>query len=474
MSINFKVNLATVNYTDYIRVTASKVSAPTVVVWEDYIDTPVSNESFIIPDLDPENYFIRYYDAATIGSIGSLVSEILVNGLTGEYMYERRFYTVSGVGPYDPADGATSIIDPYLIDKTVTGVFKENFRYLEPTTEFTHDGVTGQLDIINGTQLSTDEKITLEIKYNTGNSSSNSSVGFYSGVINVTEATRTLLNTEANKRIRCIGTIKTQIITLPALASLSVDNGFYFDNSVGGIAIQVKVLTAGIDKIRFNGFDLPSSIFNEFWVSRGEHLLLRKFDDDFWEVILDYKGVQVGEKVTVGFAGHPNILTENGQLVDGDEYPRLWWWVNNVLPSTHKYVTNTVTGSFVPDPTKIGMFAIHSSLKKFRMPKTNGYTEKGLADFITYGTDTTNRPIDYPGGTQADMNKAHGHRLFGDSTGANGGVPYALNRINVSIAGAQRAGGYLLQTNSGSKLVEESGGVEVRTKNIGVIYGRRI
>ena len=137
MSVNLKVTLGTVNFTDYIHVTASKVSDPSTIVWEDWIDVPVTNYNFIIPGLDPENYYVRYYDAPTDSSLGTLQSELIVNALTGEFLYERRFYTVDGPGDYDPSDSDTGITDPYLIGKNVTGVFKEGKRYLDPESEFT-------------------------------------------------------------------------------------------------------------------------------------------------------------------------------------------------------------------------------------------------------------------------------------------------------------------------------------------------
>lgn len=468
-----KITLGTVNYTNFLRVTASKVSTPSAIAFETYIDVPVTNYNFIIPDLDPEIYYIRYYDAATNPSIGTLVAELVVNALTGEFMYERRFYTVNGPGLYDPADGSLQITDPYLIDKKVTGFFKEGFRYYEPETEFITDPATGIVNILTGIALSSGEKVTLEIQYAVANTTGTASVGLYNGSLDVAEATRTLLTAELNTRVRLIGTAATQVITLPALSSFATNNGYYFDNSVGGTAVQIKILLNGIDKIRFNGFNTASSVFTEFWVSQGEHLLLRKYNDTYWEVITDYKGTNVGEKVTLGYAKHPNILLENFGLKNADEYPRLWWWLTNVLPATHYYTVADIATA-TPDPERIGQFIVDVPGRRFRMPYTTNISEKGLSNFDTYGIDTGNRTVDYPGGLQKDMVKEHGHldQLNENGTGNSPGTPFANSAItdNNNIP----KGTNIIDGGVVDNLGNGIGGPEQRVKNIGVIYGRRI
>lgn len=473
---DLKLTTGAINFTNYLHVTAAKVSAPTQVVWETWIGAPVpQNYNFIIPVLDSDNYYISFYDAATNTALGLLAMQMFADGKTLSVITERIFYTCGGSGAHDPADSSTSITDPYLINKNVTGVFKEGFRFYKPAEEYTSDPLTGILVITNGTSFSLNEKMSVDITYVVPDSGSSSGSGFYRGNLNVPESTRTLVAGDIDKRIRCIGTAPTQVITLCTLASISVDTGFYFDNACGGTAIQVKILLAGADRIKYNGFMATSDLFAEFWVSKGEHLLLRKYDANYWEVFLDYKGTNVGEKLTLGYKNHPGILVEYGQLIDGDEFGRLWWWLNNVLPATHKYITDTVTGFFIADPQRLGQFALHSSLKKFRMPYTVGLSEKGLTDFTFYGLDTANRPVDYPGGFQDQMLLIHGHKLWADNGGGSGGVPFALNRTDgISVTGAKRGGGYLTSNGNANKLLEEIGGPEQRLKNTGVIYARRI
>lgn len=484
MAVNLKVTLGTVNYTDFLHVTASKVPFPGITVWETWIDVPVLNYNFIIPNLDPENYYVRYYDSPTNSALGVLVAELIVNALTSDIISERRFYTVGGAGANDPIDGSTVITDPYLINKVVTGTFKEGFRYYKETEEYLFDNTAGTITILNGTQLTTDEKFIVELQFSTGVSNSSSGLGgLYSGTITVTEATRTLLESEKDKRVRLVGTISTQTITLPPLGVLANDNGYYFDNSIGGTAIQVKILTNGADRIRFNGFMAASDQFAEFWVSKGEHLLLRKLDNSFWEVILDYKGIEVGSRQASGYNSQSGWIKEDGSLFDGDEYPRLWWWINTILPNTHFIVDDfVINGLYNHPPANIGQFVKHSTLKKFRVPNTQNVSEKGLKSFLTFGTDTINRPIDYPGGFQQEGILAHSHYSFIRTSQSGNSNPVGLTTTAVSNGETNANLSYRIQginpipfaLSAYAGKTSSYGDTENRVKNIGVVYMRHI
>lgn len=456
-----KNTVGTVNFTDWLHVTASKVSDPGVIIWEDWFDAPLSNFNFTIPVGDADNYYVRFYDAPTNASLGTLHLELIVNALTGETILERRWYLVDGPGDHDPVDGATKITDPYFIGKTIYGVFKEGFRYLKPVDEYTFNDTTGEIEnISSGAQFATGERIMVEIQYPAAQTTTSASGGLYTGTIEVADEERTLIIDELNSRIVCVGSTVTQKFLLPALAGVTEESGYYFDNSVKGTAVQPKILCNGTDKILFNGFMAGSDLFEELWVSRGEHVLIRK-RAGFWEVITDYKGTNVGERIAAGFNAHPNTVSENGQLMDGDEYPRIWWWLNNVLPSTHKYTDDTIeSGGWAPTASRIGQFALHSTLKKFRMPKTGGLSEKGLANFESYGSDSSNRPIDYPGGFQDHMLLEHDH-----------GMP---DTYNESQPGTRVASGGTTNEGANPDKTKKTGGVEQRVKNFGVVYLRRI
>lgn len=476
-----KNTVGTVNFSPYLHVTASKVSAPGTIVWEHWFPTPVSNEAFPIPVADAENYYIRYYEAADDSSLGTLHLELIVNALTNETLFERRWYLVGGPGDTDPADGSTQLIDPYLISKNIYGIFKEGFRYLKEDDEYNFNELTGEINVVTGVQYAAGERIMIEIKYTVGSTATSSSGGLYSGSIEVAEAEKTLTVENLGLRIICAGTEDTQKFLLPSLLVVPNETGFYFDNSVKGVAVQPVLHCNGADKIKYNGFMAPSDEFTDLWVSKGEHILLRA-RDGFWEVVTDYKGASVGEKVTLGFKGHPNILTENGQLIDGEIYGRLWWWVNNILPNTHKYTDDTVENlDWIPDPQRLGQFAVHSTNKSMRMPKTGNLSERGLKDFETYGTDVANRPVDYPGGFQDEMVFDHYHLLTRNtevSPPSGTGTKMASRKVfgnnsDYLIEKTVLDPDYL-QSGTAKNDVQTKIGAEQRLKGNGVIFARRI
>lgn len=407
MAVNLKVTIGTVNYTDYLHVTASKVSSPNTVAWETWIDVPVTNYNLIIPGLDPENYYIRFYDSPDNSSLGAIVSELIVNALTGEYIHERRFYTVDGSGDADPSDGDTGIQDDYLIGKNVTGVFKEGFRYYVPDVEYEFDDTAGGISLLNSVPVASGEVVCVELKYNVGVPSSGGGGGLYDGEIELTGSEETLTTDDLSKRVKLLSSGGAQTVILPSLATFVTGRGYFFDNTVGGGALQVRILFDGSEKLKYNGFNAIDEAapmeLTEFWVSRGETLRLQKMNDNFWEVIGEYKGTNVGERFDAGFGKHPNTIPEDGRILNVADYPRLWWWINNILPANHKFtydVDLAYTGIHaVVNNFRRGQFCIDTSGTKFRMPWTTNLVSKGLANFTSFGSDPT-RSVDYPGGVQ--------------------------------------------------------------------------
>jgi len=460
MSVTLKLVIGTVAYTDWLRVSAAKVSSPSTEVFVQYIDVPVTNYILIIPGLDPDDYFIRFRDAPTNVALGTLVSEAFVNAQTGEFLYERRFYLIGALSGGATLDGTRTILtDPYLINKNISGIFKEGFRYLEPTTEWTFNDAIGAITEI-GAEMSDGEKFIVEIKYNAGGSVSTSASSLFIATITVTAASYSISALDKGKRfcLDCTGT--KQEVTLPPLSSLAAGDMVYLEHKRDGVQAQSRIKTNGTDKVFYNGFS-GTTLLSELWASRGGSLYLRK-EGSYWEIINDYDGARVGERMAATYLNHLNYLPEDGRLLDGDEYPAIYWFIRNVLPNTH-YITDdtVVSGGYVHPGNKLGQFVIHSTLKQFRLPNTQRLYERALKDFDSYGSDTT-RPIDYPGGWQDGQVKTHTHRIkIGGSNTADPVV--ALRKSNLSD-------GY----NSSAALIEASGGDENLTENFGVIYLRHI
>lgn len=470
MAVDLQIVMGAVGFTDYLRVSAAKVSDPGTEVFVQYIDAPFGNYTLVIPDLDPTDYYVNFYDAPDNVSLGTLVSQAFVNAMTGEFSFERRFYTI-GALPGGVSSTATVLTDPYLATGagTVSGVFKEGFRYLEPDVEFSVDATAGTITLI-GSNFSGGEKFIVEIKYRTGTLSATTASSFFIDTITVDGATYTVDSTDKGKRfmLDCTGT--KQEVTLPALSALATGDIVYFEHKRDGVQAQSRIITAGTDKIFFNGFNIGTNLLSEIWVSKGRSLYLRK-EGTYWEIIFEYDGVKVGERMSGTFKDHPNWLVEDGTLYDGDEYPAIYWWVKNVLPSTHKIVDDTVvSGGYAFPAGKKGLFVIHSSLKKFRLPNTQELSEKGLKDFDSYGADGT-RTYDYPGGEQSDQNKSHSHMI---QRGSGGSGTNPLDSPMSGFSGMDGYTGFTSTEDDTNFWIKAQGGTEVRVKNYGVIYLRHI
>lgn len=73
----------------------------------------------------------------------------------------RRFYICGGNNPGDPADKDTTITDDYFLTGTVTGVFKEGYRYFIPVSEWQILGST--ITVLNGSVFERGEVIIVEV-----------------------------------------------------------------------------------------------------------------------------------------------------------------------------------------------------------------------------------------------------------------------------------------------------------------------
>jgi hypothetical protein len=397
-----KFTLGQVNLTGYLRISLEKVADPGVEVYVTYVTLPFTTYVFVSPEIDPDDYYVYFRESPDNVSLGTLRSEAFFNAQSKEFDTERRFYPMGSLGA-GMSWTATQLHDDYLKNKVVTGVEKEGFRYLQPTAEYTYDETNGNIDLAT-TFLSPDEVLVVELKYNVGADNPSPIVSnLFSATISVTASSYTISSVDKKKRfsLDCSGTV--QAVTLPGLAGLTAGDFFYFEHKRSGVQTQTRILPAGTDKIKFNGFNIAPYELSEIWVTRGRSLYLRKdviSSTSYWEIIFDWDGINVGRRFPSTYKDMPGFLPEDGRLLDGDELPGLYWWVRNVLPSTHKVTDDTVvSGGYAHPADKVGLFVIHSSLKKFRLPNTQGISEKGLANFNSYGADAT-RNYDYPGGRQ--------------------------------------------------------------------------
>ena len=130
---------------------------------------------------------------------------------------------------------------------------------------------------------------------------------------------------------------------------------------------------------------------------------------------------------------------------------------------------------------------LHNTLKQFRVPNTQGWSERGLASFTSFNADAT-RTYDYPGGTAPEKVGQHRHHEFHDNgttntgtaisptnfpekrQGAGAGIGNVNAEYNVCASGTEPdvALSSLPKTAAGAAITGDQA-----VKNIGVVYLRR-
>lgn len=455
-----RLSIATVNITNHLIVTARKTTTPLVIEAQEEYDAPhPSTRNIVVPavgDIDPIIYYVDFYESSDGISLDLLLAEFQYDLKNNIILSERRFYVVDGPGINDPVSNQDTLTDSYLDGKTISGVFKEGFRYLRPDTEPIPEWqpVTGGgIQLLLGQTFSGGEVVTIEITY-LGQQNLVTGGGFYNGVV-LLDTDTTLDVSYRNKRLRTESASSSKlVVTLESVATVTAGTFYHFTCN-GGAHNQTRILPDGSETIKYNGEN-----YTELWVGKGEYVRIVKVDA-IWEAELVHENIlRVGERFPGTWKDHPSCQPEDGDLFDGDEWPRMWWWLQNKLPSTHKITDDTVIDSgYVHPDARRGQFVVHSTLKKFRLPNWQNLSERGMNSFNNYGVDSS-RVYDYPGGFQDEMVGPHTHPLPRDGAGATN-IQSLVDSANSDEA------------ISAASLTGNNTGTENRVKNLGVIYMRR-
>lgn len=457
-----RLGIGQVNITNHLIIVARKTTTPLVIeAQESYAPPHPATRNVVVPatgDIDPVIYYVDAYESSDGIAFDLLLSQFVYDLKTNTILSERRFYQVGYGGATDPAPNQKILSDPYLDGKTIAGVFKEGYRYLRPNTEPIIEWqpyAGGGIELQDPFIFSQDEVWSIEISY-LGSPGTASGGGLYSGVELIAVDT-TLNSSYRNKRLRTESSGSNKlVVTLEAVAAVP-DGTFYHFTSNAGTQNQTRILPNGSETILYNGEN-----YTEISFGKGEFVRIVK-TGSFWEAELAHHNIlQVGERLAGTWKDHPSCKPEDNTLYDGDEWPRIWWWINNKLPSTHYVIDDDVINiGYVHPVAKEGLFVRHSTLKKFRMPDSQNLSERGLKNFNTYGSDAE-RAYDYPGGYQTEMIGLHNHvTMITHGHSYSGGPNSAVvgNGLN-----SPQSFPYTSNMNSGT---------ENRVNNIGVIYLRR-
>lgn len=457
-----RLGIGQVNITNHLIAVARKTTTPLVIeAQESYAPPHPATRNVVVPatgDIDPVIYYVDFYESSDGIAFDLLLSQFVYDLKNQIVISERRFYVVGGPGANDPAPDQTILTDAYLDGKTISGVFKEAYRYLRPSTETIPEWQTyagGGIELLNNLIFSGGEVVSIEISYLADQTSVTGTNGMYNGVLLI-DTNTTLALTHRNKRLRCESAASiVLVVTMEAISGVA-DGTFYHFTSNGGNQNQTRILPDGSETIKYNGEN-----YTEISIGKGEFVRIVK-TGSFWEAELTHHNVlQVGERFSGTWKDQPSCKPEDATLYDGDEWPRIWWWITTKLPSTHKVVDDTVIDLGYTHPSdKPGLFVVHSTLKKFRVPNTQNISERGLKNFTSYSADSE-RVYDYPGGVQNEMIGPHVHPLPSDASGSA--------NIQSITHTANADEGF----NPANLTDYNVGGTENRVKNIGVIYMRR-
>ena len=463
-----KIVLGAVNFTGYAHIIVTPVSNEALIVWETYKPAPFDHEEYVITGLGPENYWINTYEAATNSDLGERRSRFFISGV-GSWIWEERIYDMHNLPvTASLSNGNADLTDTYLIGKSIFSYFKEAYNFLKDGLDLNFDAATGKIALLNdftfnpGSGGTGGERFRIVIKYNANEESNSGGGGLYSGTLDVTASTESLKLEDIGKRICGRGTDTTQVIQLCAVAIVGEGKGFYFDYSVGGTAKQLTIKTVGTDKIFYSGFGSGSFLFSELWLSHGEHLLLHRhtFDGNtYWEVIGDYKGVQVGKPTQAMEKDFPGFIAWDNTLYTSDNYPRLKWYLQNRVPNTRLIVDDgIVSPDWVRPIAKPGLFAVTSDFSRFRVPDVQNLSRRAILSVNEYPMDEQ-RSFDYPGGFQPWMVGPHNHAV---DTRSKAGKSDNANDRDVMVPATGTDGIVYSVNNSG---------IENRVDNYAVIDG---
>jgi hypothetical protein len=479
-----KFSLGQVNIVDYLIVQLRKTTAlGSVYASQTFAPPQPTTRDITFANIDSAVYQVEFRESPDGIALGSLLSTYIIDIKESIQVFERRFYTVDGPNSIDPASGQNILADPYLDGKKIGGVFQEGFRYLvdpvdkagNPIVNKEYDLHTGGgIELLNGLQFSSPFQVwSIDVIFDQAVPSSNNAQGGFGPVEEITVNTL-LTSAHYNRRIRCSGIGSRLLITMPLLTATPEGTAFLFMCN-GGNQLQVKLQRSSTDLFLIHEFTPTELNF-----MKGESLTIEKRTInavEYWEVYNQTATIlQVLERLDAQWNAHPNTKPADGTLYDGDDWPRPWYWITNRLPLSHYIVDDTVVnGGYVHPVGKEGLYVIHSSLKKFRVPNTQGLYKKGLDNFTTFGGDATrkmgiNPAYDFPGGVQEEQMLQHTHDGLEADNGPHGGASSAINSTPSRLLVNTTSGGHTTITGAKTGNVSAGlGGTKLNVHNWGYV-----
>lgn len=324
-----RLAIANLNLTLGLRIDVREVEDPGTIVETLYYPAPVASDiNVLIPNLNDVVHYVDFRHSSSAGSLGTLLKTIDYDA-RGNTAQELRFYTADGPGDNDPASGQRTITDPYLDGKTITELFKEGHRPLNPDGEWTQTGASVTLDN-SKSPFAPGEVIVVKLSF-VSSSSNSSSKSFPLDFVTITGDT-TLNNTYLDKMIECDGSSTILNITLDAFTNIPNGKKIGFNTHQGAPGVSsmryVKIIFPGGNTVMIDG--LQKDII---FLGKGEELILMKKGSEMKVVSWNGDHRRVGEHVYADIAPL-NSLPLLGAWYLKSELGRLWEnYVSQLLPT---------------------------------------------------------------------------------------------------------------------------------------------
>lgn len=384
-----KFSIGQVNITNNLRVIAREVASPTVEVANVIYTTPhPSIRNILITGLNPKTHYFDFYQTtASSGSspVGTLLATFTIDvGLINQSTIEIIEFIVGDAGA--PAHGDVNYINTDL-DGIATTHLQVVQRSIGPRSW--DDEITlysgGGFTLLGGELFNEDDRWFITVVKDASVVVPQITTALYEG-IKIKSADFTIDSTYYNKLILTAGGTGWIKATMPDLSTIPDFTKFTFNNQDGiatGLIIYVPIGTIStINGISDTSFYLRKYEVVTFIVYQGTLILI------------DGKGNwdRVGEQIVLDTPKYSdtNIDTytakENGQFINIEDEPRLFYWYVNKLPLDYLASSST---------TDLGKWFIDMPNNRFRMPSIFNGTASGNV------LQTSNNETDVPGFTRS-------------------------------------------------------------------------
>jgi hypothetical protein len=347
--------------TNHLLIIFREVQAPSIEVRRLDIYPVPSSFNLVETGFNEVVHYVDFRDSTDGISLGTLMNQFVYDVKSGTILSERRFYTTDGGGAYDPVSGDDHITDPYLAGKTISGVFKEGFRFLNPAGEYSHTTDTVALgptiDPLMGGEV-----IVVEITHlQSSSSGTNNGAGFPNDVMDVTGDV-IMDNTYFNNLMSANSSGAVLSITFPDFLTIADKIKFGF-NTHNGTQRHLALKVPSSSPYYFQVGQLQK---NTIWLGRGEDIVLMKKGNALHVVNWAGDWRRVGDIVYTDREPLNGLIMNSGSWQSVNAYPRLYnEYILNLDPgqlgsgtypatptgsNSRKWIIDLVNGGFwVPD-----------------------------------------------------------------------------------------------------------------------------